>query len=375
MAGIYIHIPFCRQACHYCNFHFSTSLVHRDIMVDAILKEMDMSQKYLGNQKVHSIYFGGGTPSLLPIQDITRILEHTQSLFSVAHDAEITLESNPDDMSHVWLKDLKQYTSVNRLSIGVQSFQNEDLVWMNRAHNAVHAQQCLEDALSTGFDNLTIDLIYGSPTTPDEVWEKNLSIAFDYKIPHLSCYALTVEEGTALDHFVKKGTSLPVDEERSARQLEILMDHTEKAGYEQYEISNFAYPGRHARHNSNYWLGEHYLGLGPSAHSFNGKTRQWNVANNAKYIAGIQTGELLTELEVLSAKDRFNEYIMTMLRTHWGVKIADLERLHPEGAKTFEKDIPKYILQGLVEYTNNSYLLTKPGRLFADRIAMELFVN
>jgi putative oxygen-independent coproporphyrinogen III oxidase len=375
MAGIYIHIPFCKQACYYCNFHFSTSLAHRDVMVDAILKEMDMSQRYLGDQKVHSIYFGGGTPSLLPIQDITRILKHTYALFSVAHDAEITLESNPDDMSLTWLTDLKQYTSVNRLSIGVQSFQNEDLIWMNRAHNAGHAQQCLEDALSTGFDNLTIDLIYGSPTTPDEIWEKNLSIASNYNIPHLSCYALTVEEGTALDHFVKKGTSLPVDEERSARQLEILMDYTEKAGYEQYEISNFAYPGRHARHNSNYWLGEHYLGLGPSAHSFNGKTRQWNVANNAKYIAGIQTNELLTELEVLTPKDRFNECIMTMLRTHWGVKVVDLRLIHPEGANAFEKDVQKYIQQGLVQCTNDAYLLTKPGRLLADRIAMELFVN
>jgi oxygen-independent coproporphyrinogen III oxidase len=344
-------------------------------MVDAILKEMDMSQRYLQDQKVHSIYFGGGTPSLLPIKDISRILAHAQSLFSVAPDAEITLESNPDDMSRSWLMDLKQDTSVNRLSIGIQSFQNEDLVWMNRAHNAGHAQQCLEDALSTGFDNLTIDLIYGSPTTPDEIWEKNLSIAFDYQIPHLSCYALTVEEGTALDHFVKKGTSLPVDEERSALQFEILMDRTEKAGYEQYEISNFAYPGRHARHNSNYWLGAHYLGLGPSAHSFNGKTRQWNIANNAKYITGIQTGELLTELEVLSARDRFNEHIMTMLRTHWGVKIADLERLHPEGTKTFEKDVQKYIQQGLVQYSKDAYILTKPGRLLADRIAMELFMN
>lgn len=344
-------------------------------MVDAILKEMDMSHRYLEDQKVQSIYFGGGTPSLLPIQDISRILEHAQSLFSVALDAEITLESNPDDMSRSWLTDLKQNTAVNRLSIGIQSFQNEDLVWMNRAHNAGHAQQCLEDALSTGFDNLTIDLIYGSPTTPDEVWEKNLSIAFDYKIPHLSCYALTVEEGTALDHFVKKGTSLPVDEERSARQLEILMDRTEKAGYEQYEISNFAYPSRHARHNSNYWLGAHYLGLGPSAHSFNGKTRQWNIANNAKYITGVQTGELLTELEVLSAKDRFNEYIMTMLRTHWGVKIVDLERLHPEGATAFEKEIQRYIQQGLVQYSKEVYVLTKEGRLLADRIAMELFMN
>jgi oxygen-independent coproporphyrinogen-3 oxidase len=372
---IYFHIPFCKQACHYCNFHFSTSLRHRDVMTDALLKELKMRSGYLEGEPVSSIYFGGGTPSLLPVKDIERIIAAIFKDFEVLPGAEITLEANPDDLSTEWLNDLRNYTPVNRLSIGIQSFHDADLEWMNRAHNAGHARKSLAMAQKAGFEDLTIDLIYGSPTTSDEQWAENLYIAFDHGIPHLSCYCLTVEEGTALHHFVQKGKSLPVDEERAARQFEYLMDQSAKAGYEQYEISNFAFPGRHARHNSNYWLGTNYLGIGPAAHSFNGVSRQWNVANNARYINGVEEGQLVFEQEQLTPDQRFNEYVMTMLRTHWGCRMERLKELHEAGAAVFEQQASSYISKGEMELQEGAYRLTPQGRLLADRIAMELFVG
>lgn len=374
MAGIYLHIPFCKQACHYCNFHFSTSLRHRESMTPAILREMEMSAGYLQGQKVETIYFGGGTPSLLPVGEIKRMIERVYDLFEVGDQPEITLETNPDDMSLEWLAQLRGETPVNRLSIGIQSFQEADLQWMNRAHTAQHARTCLENALTAGFDNLTIDLIYGAPSTSDEDWVANLEVAYQYRIPHLSCYALTVEEGTALNTFIRKGKMPPVDEERSARQFEYLMASSEARGYQQYEISNFSLPGRHAVHNSNYWLGSHYLGLGPSAHSFNGKTRQWNIANNAEYIRGVESGDLRTEIEVLTPENRFNEYVMTMLRTHWGCAGDALQDLHPKGAAQFAEKAKKYLESGEMKLHENLFILTKKGRLLADGIAMDLFV-
>jgi oxygen-independent coproporphyrinogen III oxidase len=343
-------------------------------MIGAILTELELRRDYLNDVAIGSVYFGGGTPSLLDTKDLERIFETIHRLYQVDTDAEITLEANPDDLSAEKLHDLRQYTPVNRLSIGIQSFSDEDLRWMNRAHQAQHARQCLDLALGAGFHDLTIDLIYGAPTTSDEQWQKNLTIAFDYGIPHLSCYCLTVEEGTALGTFVRRGQQPPVEEEKAARQFEYLMLATETQGYEHYEISNFALPGRYARHNSNYWRGEHYLGVGPSAHSFDGLSRQWNIANNALYIKDLSNQKIPGEREVLSPTQRFNEYIMTALRTIWGVEPEKLEAIGPAFAGYFEQAVIPYLAAGTVEKNNTIYRLSRAGKLLADRIAMELFI-
>lgn len=376
MPGIYLHIPFCKQACHYCNFHFSTSLRHKEEMVAAIVRELELQREYLPGETLSSVYFGGGTPSLLGGDDLERIFSAIDRFWTIAPDAEITLEANPDDLSEEKLAMLRQ-TPVNRLSIGIQSFSEEDLRFMNRAHTSTEARQCLDRALAAGFEQLTVDLIYGSPTTSDAQWEENIRILLDYEIPHLSCYALTVEPRTALAHFVEKGKVAPVDEEQAARQFEILIDRLTAAGYEHYEISNFARPDRYARHNSSYWLGEPYLGVGPSAHSYNGRGRQWNVANNAKYLRAIQSAEniasqegTLFEKEMLTPAQRYDEYVLTRLRTRWGCRLEDLEepyRLH------FLEKVQPWLENGSVRLRSGVFTLTRPGKLLADRIAMELF--
>src|SRR5258707_10715412 len=285
MAGIYLHIPFCRQACHYCNFHFSTSLHRKNDFVSALLKEMEARRDYIGPAAVETIYLGGGTPSLLTEEELGRILDKLHALFPIAHGAEVTLEANPDDMAaSAILKSWKQ-AGINRLSIGVQSFFEEDLRWMNRVHNAGQALKSIRQAQEAGLDNLSIDLIYGTPGLSDLRWEKNVEQAFLLGIPHLSCYALTIEPRTALDTMIRQHKKEDVDPDDQARQFLLLMDWIKAAGYEHYEISNFAQPGRRSRHNTSYWQGKPYLGLGPSAHSYDGiVSRQWNVANNALYI-------------------------------------------------------------------------------------------
>ena len=344
-------------------------------MVNAILTELELRRDYLNGAAIESVYFGGGTPSLLETKDLERIFETIHRLYQVDAAAEITLEANPDDLSAEKLDALRQYTPVNRLSIGIQSFSDADLRWMNRAHHALHARQCLDEALKAGFHDLTIDLIYGAPTTSDEQWQENLAIAFEYGIPHLSCYCLTVEEGTALGTFVRRGQQPPVEEEKAARQFEYLMQATEAQGFDHYEISNFAKPGHYARHNSNYWRGEHYLGAGPSAHSFDGVSRQWNIANNTLYIKALNDKKVPAEREVLSSEQRFNEYIMTALRTIWGVEPEKLEVLDPAFAAYFEQAVQTYLLAGTVEKSGAVYRLTRTGKLLADRIAMELFLE
>lgn len=375
MSGIYLHIPFCKQACHYCNFHFSTSLKAKPAMVDALLRELDLQRDYLAGAPLQSIYFGGGTPSLLSGQELERIFNKINALHRVSPDAEITLEANPDDLSPEKLEELRRYTPVNRLSIGIQSFSDEDLRWMNRAHSAAHAHASLEHALAAGFRDLTIDLMYGSPTTSDAQWRENLRIALDLGIPHLSCYCLTVEEGTALGTFVRRGQSPPVDEEKAARQFEYLMDTAAAAGYDHYEISNFALPGRYARHNGNYWRGAHYLGLGPSAHSFNGVSRQWNVANNAQYLNALHAGAVPFEAEILSPAQRYNEYVMTSLRTIWGSDPQHIKTIGDAFAAHFERAVGPFRAAGTVELSEGAYRLTRSGKLLADRIAMELFYD
>ncbi len=374
MPGIYLHIPFCKQACHYCNFHFSTTLRMKGVMVEAILKELELQQGYLAGAAIQSVYLGGGTPSLLETKELEQIFEKINSLHRLAPNAEITLEANPDDLTPEKLRDLKNYTPVNRLSIGIQSFADEDLRWMNRAHTSAHARACLDDALTVGFHDLTIDLIYGSPTTPDAQWAENLRRAFEYDIPHLSCYCLTVEDGTALGTFVRRGQQPPVDEERAARQFEMLMEAAAAKGYEHYEISNFAKPGRYARHNTNYWRSESYLGVGPSAHSFDGVSRQWNVANNAQYINQLSEGIIPFEREVLTPVQCYNEYVMTSLRTMWG---TDLEKIRAMGAdyvKHFETQARSFLEMGVLEKEGQMFKLSRAGKLLADRVAMDLFV-
>jgi oxygen-independent coproporphyrinogen-3 oxidase len=374
MSGIYLHIPFCKQACYYCNFHFSTSRQQQGEMVKSILQEMELRQHYLNGDTIETIYFGGGTPSLLNADELTSLLNRIKELFPVADQAEITLEANPDDLTAEKLQELKA-AGINRLSIGVQSFHETDLKWMNRAHDSRQAINCITTAQSLGFKNITIDLIYGGPTLSNEGWEENVKQAISLGIPHLSCYALTVEPGTALDHFINKKKMEPTDPDKAALHFEMLMQWLKEAGYEHYEISNFALPGWHSRHNSSYWQGSHYLGVGPSAHSFNGHSRQWNVANNSLYIKAIEKGEVPFELESLTTSMQFNEYIMTTLRTSAG---CNLEWV----AEKFSKDhvlhllahSQPFIASGKMEKSGETLRLTTAGRLFADGIAGELFV-
>ena len=373
MPGLYLHIPFCKKACHYCNFHFSTSLKQKEAMVDAICAELDLQKNYLDGQPLTSIYFGGGTPSLLEINELEKIFFKIQQNFDWQPGAEITLEANPDDLYAEKLADLKAHTPVNRLSIGVQSFFEEDLRWMNRAHDAREARSAIENALKTGFENLTIDLIYGSPSTSDDRWEANLDIALAYPVHHLSCYSLTVEEGTALHHFVKKNKSLPPDEAQSARQFERLMYRTQAAGFEHYEISNFAKPGFRARHNSSYWLGEPYLGIGPAAHSFDKKSRQWNVANNAIYIKSLSENKVPSESESLTTTMIYNEYILTRLRTAWGCLLDEIDAIGPQYKNYFLVNIQPFLTDKSVELMDKKFLLSNKGKLMADSISVALF--
>lgn len=373
MAGIYLHIPFCKQACYYCNFHFSTSLAQEPSMVTALLKEIEIRKDYLSGAPINTIYFGGGTPSLLPEKDLLRLLEAIHKNFTVDAGAEVTLEANPDDLSPEKLHML-QSAGVNRLSVGIQSFHEEDLKWMHRAHNAQQAKECILHAQDAGFENITIDLIYGGPTLTDAGWAYNVQQAIELGVPHLSCYALTVEPGTALDHFIKKKKVPAVDADKAARHFEQLLKWTGDAGYEQYEISNFAMKGWHSRHNSSYWQGATYLGLGPSAHSFDTRSRQWNVANNALYIKGLEKGEMSFEKEELTPVMMLNEYLMTALRTSAGCDLAVVEERFGDDKKEkiLKESIP-YLQKGWMRQEGEKLILTPEGRLFADGIASQLF--
>lgn len=371
-AGIYLHIPFCKKACHYCNFHFSTSMRHQPEMIDAMLTEIALQQGYLDNLPVASVYFGGGTPSVLETSAINQLLQRIEQFHDILPDAEITLEANPDDLTTAKLQQLSE-TKINRLSIGIQSFFDKDLEFMNRAHNSEEAIACIRNAQEVGFQNLTVDLIYGTPTMTNEEWRKNLQTVFDLNIPHVSCYCLTVEPKTALEHFVKTGKSKDVNEEQVAEQFQILVEEMTKYGYLHYEISNFAKPDFFAVHNGNYWKGKKYLGIGPSAHSFNGQSRQWNVANNAQYIKSLQENKLHYEVETLTTRDRYNEYIMTGLRTIWGVDLIKIEAFDIAVKTHFIDKSKQYLLQGLMIQEGNHYKLTSKGRLLSDGIISELF--
>jgi oxygen-independent coproporphyrinogen-3 oxidase len=372
MAGIYIHIPFCRKACHYCNFHFSVSKTLLPEMINAICNEAEMRNDYI-TENISTIYFGGGTPSLLNIEDCRLIIDKLYALFNVDANAEITLEANPDDITIEKLSAWKD-TGINRLSIGVQSFFDNDLEWMNRAHDAGQAYKSIELAKQAGFENITVDLIYGTPNLSDEDWLQNLETANSLGIPHLSCYALTVEPNTALQKMITQHKKENVDAEKQSRQFELLMQWATEKNFEHYEISNFAKPGFQSRHNSSYWQGNTYLGLGPSAHSYNGISRQWNIANNALYIKNIHEHIVPFEMETLTSTQKINEYIMTRLRTVEGIDLHHLKNL--SGEKTVADIInnaQKFIQQNLMERKNGSLMLTQKGKLFADGIAADLF--
>jgi len=378
MAGIYIHIPFCKQACHYCDFHFSISLKKKSELVNALCKELMLRKNELSG-KVETIYFGGGTPSLLTIEDLRVLIDEVYRNYKVSEKPEITLEANPDDIVSVRAQARTIFSDykaigINRLSIGIQSFFEEDLKLMNRAHNASEALQGLKEARQH-FENITIDLIYGIPGLTNERWKKNLEIALNLDVPHLSCYALTVEPKTALKKFIEKGIVPPVDEEAAKEHYEILLSETEKAGLENYEFSNFGKPGFHSRNNTAYWEGKPYLGIGPSAHSYNGKFRSWNVANNTKYIKSIEAGELPSEQELLSKEDKYNEYIMTGLRTKKGVS---LERIENEFGKEYSAYLSKQaetaLKNELLILEGNTLKISKKGKFLSDGIAADLFL-
>lgn len=372
MAGIYIHIPFCKKACHYCNFHFSTQLRSLPDMVRAIGREAVLRKDYL-QERVDSVYFGGGTPSLLAEKDLQELMGLLHQHFSISPFAEITLEANPDDVHNQQLASWKQ-AGINRLSMGIQSFFEEDLRWMNRAHTATEALEGIKRAQEAGFANITIDLIYGTPGLSDDRWQQNLQTATDLHVPHLSCYALTVEPKTALEKKISKGEQTDVDPSQQAVHFHMLMNHMAQQGYEHYEISNFAKPGFRAQHNSSYWQGVPYLGLGPSAHSFNGKSRQWNIANNALYLTSLRKDEIPAEMETLTTIQQLNEYIMTSLRTLEG---CSLQRIKAQWGQAVAKDIwidaQVYVKDGLMTDRAETLVLTPQGRFLADGIAADLF--
>ncbi len=377
MAGVYFHIPFCKQACHYCDFHFSTSLKNRGEVLDALCREVALQSGYLAGQdaRVETIYFGGGTPSLLAATDIDRLVGAVGDHFAIGHDAEITIEANPDDLDEAYVAALRT-TPINRFSIGIQSFFEEDLRWMNRAHSAAEAHEAIKRVQDAGYGMITADLIYGYPLLSDTKWQSNISRLVEMEIPHISAYGMTVEPRTALAAFIRKGKQLAMDEEQAAVQFNQLMDALATAGFIHYEISNFAQPGNYARHNSNYWKGVPYIGIGPSAHSFDGHARQWNVRNNARYIKAIQADVVPYEKEELSTPDMLNEYIMTALRTIWGLNLDEVERRFGRRyRRTLDTTLPRFVSSGDIAREGPVAILTRKGKLFADHIAAELFVD
>lgn len=374
MAGIYLHIPFCKQACNYCNFHFTTSLRYKDDLVKALAKELYLQRDFLQHTPIDTIYIGGGTPSLLDMEDCQFIFHTIEKHFNVSADPEITLEANPDDITHEKLRGWKE-VGINRMSIGIQSFFEEELRWMNRAHSKEQAHQCIEMSLAAGFTNMTIDLIYGSPLLTDDMWARNVQTAINYGIPHLSCYALTVEEKTPLHKYINTKKKADIDSDKQGHQFLLLMDWLKEAGYEHYEVSNFAKPGFRSRHNSSYWKGRPYLGIGPSAHSFDGSARQWNIANNQQYIQSLEQSVIPAEKEILSTADQLNEYLMISLRTAEGIDLEVIERKWSrEEKERIIKETSNYINNGLMIKEGDQLKLSKEGMPLADGIAAQLFI-
>jgi len=375
MAGIYIHIPFCKQACSYCNFHFSTSLALQNDFSAALLKEIELRVTYLNDETVETIYFGGGTPSLLPSSVIDGIMDAVYKHFTISENPEITLECNPDDLSPERLRSWKR-AGIDRLSIGIQSFFDDDLSWMKRAHDSKQALYSAEMIRAAGFENFSLDLIYGLPGLTDENWGRNLHTAISVNPNHISCYALTVEPKTALYKMIRMKQTEDIKQEKQAAQFLAGIDILEAAGFEHYEISSYAKPGKRSRHNSAYWQSKKYLGLGPAAHSFNGISRQWNISNNALYIKSLMNSQLNMEFETLRTKDLLNEYIMTSLRTIEGMDLQYVSsQFGKEKSNKLAENAARYIHSNKMERVQEKMLLTREGKLFADGIAASLFFD
>ena len=370
---LYLHIPFCKQACHYCDFHFSTNLTQKSALVDALCTEILLQKNYLPHQPLETIYFGGGTPSLLTESELTQIFDTIHAHFAVSPEAEITLEANPDDLSLEKLQLLRRY--VNRLSIGIQTFDEATLRWMNRAHTATEAETCVGLARDAGFKNMSVDLIYGIPNRDESRWQADLQNVLALNVPHLSAYALTIEPDTAFGRWQQKGKLLPADESLAAEQFEVLTSTLTQSGYAHYEISNFVRGAQYARHNTAYWQRRPYLGIGPSAHSYNGHSRQYNIANNARYIADIRQGIIPAEVEQLTRADQVNEYLLTGLRTQWGCSLTELNALlGADFAQMQAYDLTAMYASGWLTRNDDRLLLTQAGKLFADRVAATLFL-
>jgi putative oxygen-independent coproporphyrinogen III oxidase len=375
MAGIYIHIPFCKQACHYCNFHFSTRLTDINTLVNCINKEIELQKNYLNKEIIESIYIGGGTPSLLNVTQLESIIFTLNKHFSIAPNAEVTLEMNPDDAS---IEAMKHWIAigVNRLSIGIQSFHAHILRWMHRAHNNEQAKACIQLAKQAGFTNISADLIYGNPGQTLQEWEDDVNTLLAFNIPHISSYALTVEPNTALGKKVALRKQANVNEDLQHTMFTTLVHMLTKHGYEHYEISNFAKPGMYSKHNSNYWQQQPYLGIGSSAHSYNRTSRQWNISNNQAYMAAIAQQQVPFEVEELSETDKFNEYIMTAIRTRYGIYKRYLIDLFEDSyLKHLRTQMQPYITEGKVLETTDTYTLTEAGKFFADGIAADCFIT
>lgn len=372
---IYLHIPFCKQKCSYCNFHFSTSFSLKDEMLSAIKKEVRLRKDELENKTLKSLYFGGGTPSVLSVDEIKSLIDEIQNYFSFDEKIEITLESNPDDLNKNFLKELSQ-TEINRLSIGTQSFFDDDLKLMNRAHNASEAESSIKRAQDFGLENISIDLIYGSPTSNFEIWKDNLNKTIELQVPHVSSYALTVEPKTALEKWIENGKVSSPEEAEQNQDFYYMRDFLKDNGFDHYEISNFGKPGFHSKHNSAYWKSEPYLGIGPSAHSYNGHLeRSWNIANNSLYIKDLNQNNLPKETEILSEKDRFNEMMMIGLRTIWGVDLNKIDQsFSPEIIEHLNLEIKSKQENGILIIENNHLKIPKIHWFLADGIASDLFI-
>jgi oxygen-independent coproporphyrinogen-3 oxidase len=374
LAGIYIHIPFCKKACFYCDFHFSVSFQQKDEVVASLIKELKERKNFIGQEEVKTIYFGGGTPSVLSAGNISEILKEVYAQYTVNDNAEITFECNPDDLSKEYLVGLKE-CGVNRLSIGIQSLNDESLTWMNRSHNVTQALQAIDSAAALGFRDMSIDLIYGIPMLTEDEWRQTLKRALAMPINHLSAYSLTLEENTPYTKLVQQKKYKKPNDDDASRHFEILLEEIKLAGWEHYEVSNFCKAGNYSKHNTAYWQNVKYLGIGPSAHSFDGKSRHWNVRSNKEYIEKMQAGKSVSESEELSTKDIVNETLLTGLRTKWGVNLAEVkEQYEYDIAATNQTQIMEWQQKDWLEMKDGVLRLRADGFLFADYIASELFV-